>query len=51
VGSIPHGSKTALFERFTQAARMPADIAPMTSNGLLDISQALPALAPDWRKK
>lgn len=40
VGSIPQGSKTASLERLTQAAFIPADMAPITSNGLLETSQA-----------
>ena len=35
------------FDRFTHAARMPAEIEPITSNGLLEISQALLPDAPD----
>ena len=51
VGSIPQGTKTVSGERLTHADFMPAEIAPITSKGLLEISQALLPVAPDWRKK
>ena len=51
VGSIPHGSNNASGERLTHAARIPKEIAPITSNGLLDISQAFAPKAPALLKK
>jgi len=42
---MPQGSKIASGERRTHAPRMPAEMAPMTSNGFPEISQALLALA------
>jgi hypothetical protein len=37
---MPQGSNIDLFDRRTQALRRPYETAPITSNGLLDISQA-----------
>ena len=51
VGSIPHGSKMASGERWTHAAFMPAEIAPITSKGLLETSQAWLPQAPARRRK
>ena len=41
VGSILHGSNTESPLRFTHAANMPAETAPITSKGFPEISQAL----------
>jgi hypothetical protein len=38
-------------DRLTHAARIPEEIAPITSNGLLDISQASDPTAPALLKK
>lgn len=51
VGSIPHGSNTASGERLIHADRIPEEIAPITSNGLPDISHASDPLAPARLKK
>ena len=51
VGSTPHGSNTAFGERLIHAARIPDEIAPITSNGLLDISQELAPKASALLKK
>ena len=51
VGSNSQGSKTAFGERLTQAPRMPADMAPMTSNGLPETSHDSAPIASAWRRK
>jgi hypothetical protein len=51
VGSIPQGSNKASGERFNQTARIPAEIAPITSKGLLEMSQAVAPVAPALRRK
>ena len=51
VGEIPQGSNKAFSLRFTQAERIPAEMAPMTSKGLLEMSQASEALASAHRIK
>ena len=39
MGSTPHGSKIESVERCTQAERIPYEITPITSKGLLEINQ------------
>ena len=51
VGAISQGSKTAVAARFNQAAFMPTDTAPITSNGLLDTNQLFSALLPVLSRK
>jgi hypothetical protein len=37
VGSIPQGSKMVLGSRMTQTERIPEEIAPITSNGCIQL--------------
>jgi VIT1/CCC1 family predicted Fe2+/Mn2+ transporter len=51
VGSIPHGSNIVSGKRQSHADFIPAEIAPMTSKGLLEIIHALQPVASACHKK